>query len=76
MKRQIAINIGNEMENAGLPSDFVIKAVKVAMVFEGVHDLFVMWRDESEKIERNSIISDIKDLIDDAYCSVEDPVEK
>lgn len=59
------LEIGTAMTRAGLPDRFVADAVKTAMEFEGVHDLLVMWRDEEEETEREEIIADIQDLVDD-----------
>lgn len=67
------IEIAHEMNMAGLPKSFVAAAVDVAFEFEGVYDLFKLWGDESDPQERDEIIADIQDMIDD--CSQKELVE-
>lgn len=57
--------IGAQMKNTGLSSDFISAAIKTAMKFEGVYDLVNMWLYEKNAKERNEIIADIQDMIDD-----------
>lgn len=64
MKAEL-ITIGSSMLQAGLPARFVADAVETAFKYEGVADLVVMWRDEDDAKERDSIVADIQDLIDD-----------
>ena len=59
------ITIGNAMLQAGLSVQFVADAVETAFKYEGVADLVKMWRDEEEDAEREEIVADIQDLIDD-----------
>jgi DNA-binding phage protein len=59
--------IGSLMHKSHLPDEFISKAVRTAMEFEGVYDLMVLWREEKDKEERQEIIADIQDMIDD--CS-------
>ncbi|MCK5690839.1 helix-turn-helix transcriptional regulator [Myxococcota bacterium] len=65
--------IGTRMHQAGLADEFVAHAVRVAIEFEGVHDLMVLWRDEEEGEERKEIIADIQEMIDD--CAQTDKKE-
>ncbi len=59
------LEIGTAMTKTGLPDVFVADAVRTAMEFEGVLDLLVLWRDEGEETEREEIIADIQELVDD-----------
>ena len=59
------ITVGSAMLQAGLPARFVADAVETAFRYEGVADLVKMWRDEDEVAEREAIVADIQDLIDD-----------
>ena len=43
------------------------------MEFEGVYDLMKMWEKETDATERNEIIADIQDMIDD--CKQEEKTE-
>lgn len=63
------IEIGHMMHKAGLPGEFVTEAVSIAFEFEGVYDLMKMWESEQELTERNEIVSDIQELIDDCNQS-------
>ena len=57
--------IATKMKTAGLPANFISDAVQIALKFEGVYDLVKMWLEESEPKERNEIVADIQDMIDD-----------
>ena len=67
------VEIGHQMNQASLPKEFIAAAVSTAFEFEGVYDLLKMWADEGDTEERNEIISDIQELIDD--CSQQEKVE-
>ena len=67
------IDIAHEMNLLGLPKKFIASAVDVAFEFEGVYDLFKMWAAESDSHERDEIIADIQEMIDD--CSQTDLIE-
>jgi len=57
--------IAMQMKQAGLADKFITEAVNTAQEFEGVYDLMVMWRDESDPKERDEVVADIQDMIDD-----------
>jgi DNA-binding phage protein len=59
------IEIAHEMNSLGLPKSFIANAVDVAFEFEGVYDLFRLWRFETDPKEREEIIADIQEMIDD-----------
>ncbi len=67
------VEIGHQMNQAGLPKGFIAAAVSTAFEFEGVYDLLKMWGGESEAAERDEIVSDIQELIDD--CGQQEKVE-
>ncbi len=56
--------IAIKMEKEGLPNVFIVTAIKTALEFEGVADLLNLWSKETEKNEKEEIISDIQDMID------------
>ena len=62
-------NIAPSMRASGLPSDFISAAIRTALDYEGVADLVFLWADESDAKERDEIIADIQDLIDDCKRS-------
>lgn len=68
------IDIGYQMNQSGLPKEFVVEAVSTAFEFEGVYDLMKLWAEEEEETEREEIIADIQDMIDD--CSQKEKIEK
>lgn len=59
--------IAHKMKKAGLSSTFISSAIRTALEYEGVADLVFMWSKESDRNERDEIIADIQDLIDDCH---------
>jgi len=49
----------------GLPSKFVNRVQDHAKQFEGSYDLMVLWNNETDQDERNEIIADLQEAIDD-----------
>jgi hypothetical protein len=47
--------------------------VRTAFEFEGVYDLLRIWSDETDEDQRNEIVADIQDLIND--CSQQEKIE-
>ena len=68
-----AFGIACLMKSDGLPSRFIARAVDLSEEFAGVFDLLRLWRDEPAAAEREEIVSDIQELIDD--CSQQSRVE-
>ena len=60
-------SISHKMKMADLPSEFISSAIRTALRYEGVADLIFLWDREKDVRERNEIIADIQELIDD--CS-------
>ncbi|MFN7262646.1 MAG: helix-turn-helix domain-containing protein [Pseudobdellovibrionaceae bacterium] len=67
------VEIGHQMNQAGLPKEFIAAAVSTAFEFEGVYELLRMWADEDDAKERNETVVDIQELIDD--CRQQEKVE-
>jgi hypothetical protein len=61
------------MNKAGLSTTFISEAVETALEFEGVYDLMKMWAEEKDSKEKEEIVADIQDLIED--CSQKDKIE-
>ena len=59
------VEIGHLMNQAGLPKEFIAAAVQTAFEFEGVCDLLKMWAAEADQSERDEVIADIQEMIDD-----------
>lgn len=57
--------IAHKMKIEKLPDSFISAAVKTGMQYEGVSDLMKLWFYEDTAQERNEIIADIQELIED-----------
>ena len=66
-------SISLKMKKANLPSKFISAAIRTALHYEGVADLIFLWNEESLSKERDEIIADIQELIDD--CSRQEKEE-
>lgn len=64
-----AFDIGSKMHSVGLPSKFIAQAVDLSAEFGGILKLMKLWADENDQKERDAIVADIQELIDD--CSVQ-----
>ena len=67
------IEVGHMMNQSGLSHKFIADAVQTAFEFEGVYNLMKMWLNESDPKERDEIVADIQDLIDD--CAQREKIE-
>jgi DNA-binding phage protein len=70
-------SISREMQKTGLPAEFISAAIRTALQYEGVADLIFLWAAETQASERDEIIADIQELIDDCqrhekaeYCYI------
>ena len=61
-------NIAHDMKKVGLSDEFIANAIDTALHYEGMADLLKLWRDEDDIKERDDIVADIQELIDD--CAV------
>ncbi len=57
--------IAVEMNKKKLPANFITAAVETATEFEGVYDLMKLWIQENNAKEREEIVADIQDMIQD-----------
>ncbi len=58
-------DIAHKMKESGFSADFISSAIRTALHYEGVADLVFMWEQEVDPDEKEEIIADIHDLIDD-----------
>jgi DNA invertase Pin-like site-specific DNA recombinase len=66
-----------EMMRAGLDHGFIASASERARIDQGVFDLFEMWVEASaNQEERDQIVADIQDLLDDYQDAPREPVKK
>ncbi len=61
--------IANQMRSAKLPDEFIAAAIRYALAYEGIADLVFMWATEEDPKERDEIIADIQELMDDCAQS-------
>ena len=59
--------VAGRMQQAGLSDEFIAKATRLGLEYEGIADLIELWDRESDQSERDELISDIQDLLND--CS-------
>lgn len=67
-------HIATAMEKEGLSKSFVVAAVQTASEFEGVYDLIKLWSEENDSLERDQIVADIQELIED--CNQKEKIER
>lgn len=60
----VLLEIALEMYNEKLPEFFIINTIRAALDYDGIADLMRLWKDETDQTERNEIIADIQDMID------------
>lgn len=65
--------IAEQMRKAKLADEFIVAAIRTALAYEGVADLVSLWAKESDPKERDEIIADIQELIDD--CAQQEKIE-
>lgn len=68
--------IAADMKNAGLSSSFIAGAVKLAEYYEGAYDLFELWASEEDQEEKDQIVSDLQDEIDEYAEQPKEPLKK
>lgn len=61
--------IAVRMKKVGLPCEFVIQAIKLAVEYEGGYDLLNLWDEETDQKERDALIECIEDTIMDCKIS-------
>lgn len=68
--------IASKMKNEGLSDSFIAGAVKLAEYYEGAYDLFEIWASEEDQKEKDHIVSDLQDEIDEYAEQPKTPVKK
>jgi DNA-binding phage protein len=64
------------MRQSGLESAFICSLMEHCQRYEGLRDLMEMWMETSNAKERNSIIADLQECLDDILDSPPKPEEK
>lgn len=70
------LDILNEMRRFGLESAFICSLMETCQKYEGIRDLMEMWFDETLPKERDKIIADLQDSLDDIKSSPHQPEER
>lgn len=70
------LEIAMEMRRQGLAEDFVEQVVKLAMDLEGIRDLMVLWAEETDTEERDEIVADLQEEIEEYRDSPRGVIEK
>ena len=66
-----------EMKNAGLDHEFIVKASELGRTDQGIYDLMALWMDApGHPAERDEIIADLQESIDDYAEAPQEPVHK
>jgi DNA-binding phage protein len=68
--------IATNMKKSGLSDSFIDQAVKLAIFYEGAYDLFELWNQEKDKAEKDQIIADLQEEIDEFQEQPKSPVKK
>jgi DNA-binding phage protein len=59
------LDIFNEMRHSGIERTFIFALMENCQKYEGIRDLMEMWFDEATLRERDKIIADLQDCLDD-----------
>ncbi|NGX58514.1 MAG: hypothetical protein K940chlam3_01421 [Chlamydiae bacterium] len=59
------LDIFNEMRRLGLESTFIFALMENCQRYEGIRDLMEIWFDEDDVVEKEKIIADLQDVLDD-----------
>lgn len=65
-----------EMERAGLDRNFIVIASELARTDQGVYDLMALWHGSTDDSERDEIVADIQESIDDYRDAPPAPLKK
>ena len=70
------LDILNEMRHAGLETAFIFSLMEYCQKYEGLRDLMEMWFTESVSKERDKIIADLQESLEDIQDFTEKPIER
>ncbi|MFN8369589.1 MAG: helix-turn-helix transcriptional regulator [Bacteriovoracaceae bacterium] len=63
-------------EKNRLSNKFIANAVEIGLYYEGVFDLFELWAKEEDEKERDQIIADLQEEIDEYKEQPKEPLKK
>ncbi len=70
------LDILNEMRRESLESGFIIALMENCQHYEGIRDLMEMWMEESDVEERDNIVADLQEVLDDIKNLPNEPTER
>ena len=65
-----------EMERAGLERNVIVAASELARADQGVYDLMALWHAAATKSEREEIVADLQESLDDYQDAPPAPLKK
>ena len=68
--------IATAMKTEGQKASFITNCVKLALEYEGAHDLMVLWVEASSEKEKDEIVADLQDEIDTHQEMPKKPTKK
>ena len=68
--------IASNMEKSGLAKTFIVSTVEIASESEAIYDLMELWDSEEIDTERDEILADLQEAIDEEYEQLPHVVER
>lgn len=68
--------IASMMKQEGLEDEFIANLVEMASEYEGAYNLMEMWASEESLAEKDEIIADLQDEIEDLQIAPKKPTKK
>ncbi len=70
------LDILNEMRHVGLGSAFICSLMEHCQRYEGIRDLMELWFEETDSGERDKIIADLQESLEDIEDAPQKPEER
>lgn len=71
-----ALDVLNEMRRAGLEGAFICSLMENCQRYEGIRDLMEFWFEETDSGEREKIIADLQESLEDIVDAPQKPEER
>lgn len=70
------LDILNDMRRAGFENSFIYSLTENCQKYEGIHDLMEMWAETLDPSDREKIVADLQESIDDIIDAPKKPEER
>lgn len=70
------LDILNEMRRTGIGNQFIYSLMEYCLKYEGIRDLMEIWFEETNPSERDKVIADLQESIDDIIDAPKKPEER